>query len=114
MYALNYFTSENRTGLNIPPKPHAFTSLPLQSSILKIFPSKIDLACFTFSTLISLLLSIGLFLGYKLPIWFVLGHLNLPFYYTFLDIIITICGLIMTINIKKNHGNIYECMFQYF
>ena len=82
------------------PQPYPFTSLPLQSGLFKFFTIRTGVTCLTFCFSLSLLISIGLYLGLKLPIRFMLEQLDLLLYYPFFNIIITICGLAIIANIK--------------
>ena len=88
--------------LNSPPKPHAFASLPLQSNLFKFLTNKINLNCFTFSLLISQVISVGMCLGYKLPIRFMLGELDLLVFYPFFNVIITLCAIAMISYLNGN------------
>ena len=84
--------------LNSPPKPHALVSLPLQSSLFKFV--KISITGLTFSLLLSIAVGLGLYLGYKIPIRFMLAQLNLLQFYPLFNTVIVVCSILILANLK--------------
>ena len=87
-------------GLNSPPKPHAFASLPLQSDLFKSITGRIGAICLTFSLLIPLAINFGLCLGYKIPTQFMLAQLNLLQIYPLFNVVIVLCSVLILANLK--------------
>ena len=85
-------------GLNSPPKPHAFVSLPLQSKfglLLATFFEKVK-----HISLIPVAVGVIFWLYYKLPFSFMLKQLDISFAYPFISSILAMIGVIVIGNIK--------------
>ena len=85
-------------GLYSSPKPHAFTSLPLQSDLFKSITGKIGTICLTSSVLIPLALNFGLSLGYRIPTRFMLDQLGLLQIYPLFSTVIVLCSILIIQN----------------
>lgn len=84
-------------GLNSPPKPHAFVSLPIQSGLFKNFFSKFTLNRVTFIYIAcGAVLSIHL----RYPTIFIFKELDIYYYYPYVSVIIAIIGLTVLANIN--------------
>ena len=99
---LNRVFNSLEWGLNSPPKPHAFTSLPLQSGFFKSFIGKFNLNWFTFPLFISIIIGVGLYLAYRLPMHFMLGQLDLLTYYPLFNLMVTLCSIVTIASLKGN------------
>ena len=98
---ISYLARNVSLGLYYPAKPHAFTSLPLQSSFIKFITGKISITGFSISVLIPLALNVGLYLGYKTPIRFMLVQLDLAQFYPLFATVIVLCSLLILANLKN-------------
>ena len=87
-------------GLNSPPKPHAFVSLPLQSGLFNFLARKFNF--FTFQLFIPIVIGVGLYLAYRFPIHFMLNQLDLLEYYVLFNLLITICSITIIAYLKGN------------
>ena len=82
-------------------QPHAFASLPLQSDLFKSITGRIGAFCLTFSLLIPLVISFGLWLGYKIPTQFMLAQLKLLQIYPLFNVVIVLCSVLILANLKN-------------
>ncbi len=92
-------------GLNSPPKPHAFTSLPVQSSLFNIF---------TKFSLISLTIGLGLSIAYRSPLHFMLHEFDLLFYYPLFGAVISVVSIITINNIRVQKTGFLQLFFAAF
>ena len=83
-------------GLNSPPKPHAFVSLPLQSK--KIPFSRKTLISLT----VSMLIGTGLYLSYRYPMSFMLKQLDIFICYPLFNVVVALISVMLIANIKNN------------
>lgn len=83
------------------PRPHVYTSIPLQSGLFKFIAHRFGFAHLTFSVLIALAISYGFYFGYKLPTRFMLEQLGLLQYSALSSIVITLCSVTVIANIKE-------------
>ena len=96
------------------PQPHFYASLPIQSSLFKSLMAKFNLNWFTYPLFISIATGVGLYLGYMLPLRFMLGELNLLTYYPLFNLIVTLCRITIIANLigkKINPKRIYLAVF---
>ena len=85
-------------GLNSPPKPHAFVSLPLQSSLFNFFTKRLNK-----HTLTNMLVCVGLTIAYRIPMGILLQNLGLQFYYPLVASILAVLTVIIINNmLEKN------------
>ena len=97
-------------GLNSPPKPHAFVSLPVQSSFFSIIPrfiniikDKLNNEIFFYTVFLVLFFS----LAYRLPTHFMLNKLDLLVYFPLINIAYSICCVFCICQlIKKELTNV--------
>ena len=84
------------------PQPHPSIDLPLLSNLFKFFSIKVSVTWFTLPLVISQIISIGMCLGYIIPIRFMLGVFDLLLCYPFFNVIITLCAIAIISNINGN------------
>lgn len=77
-------------GLNSPPRPHAFTSLPMQSAF---FSKKV--ICY------SVLPSALMYAGYRLPTGYMLDELNLLPYFPLFNTVYSLCIILIIANLNE-------------
>ena len=110
------------TPINNIPQPHLSVLVPMQSGFFKysiasgntltpLHPNtrgvgcgvwgvgKLNLNWFTFPLFISIIIAAGLYLGYRFPIHFMLGKLDLLTYYPLFNLMITLCSIIIIANL---------------
>ena len=85
-------------GLNSPPKPHAFTSLPLQSTLWDLIQSVVNMIKRTWKIF---LFSFFMYLSYRLPGRFIFENLNIIWVYPFFNAILSCLGVVMIYGIKN-------------
>ncbi len=88
-------------GLDCPPKAHAFTSLPVQSS--RFYKA--------LTLLIPLTVSFGLYLAYRLPIRFMLGELNIIHYISLFNILVSLCLIVIIANLKGDKVKVKQIAY---
>ena len=90
--------------LNSPPKPHAFVSLPVQSSFFSILPRFINIIKDKFNNEIffyTVFLVLFFCLAYRLPTKFMLDELDLQFYFPLINIVYSICCVFCICHVSK-------------
>ena len=91
-------------GLNSPPKPHAFVSLPVQSSFFSILPRFINIIKDKFNNEIffyTVFLVLYFCLAYRLPTKLMLDELDLQFYFPLINIVYSICCVFCICHVSK-------------
>ena len=100
-------------GLNSPPKPHAFVSLPVQSSFFSILSRFIniikDKCNETFFYTVFLVLFI--YIAYRLPTKFMLSQLDLLLYLPLFSIIYSLCCAFSICQVSKKELTISRLVF---
>ena len=82
------------------PQPHLSVFLTIQSGFFKSFIGKFNLNWFTFPLFISITIGVGLYLGYRLPMHFMLHQLDLLTYYPLFNLMVTLCSIITIASLK--------------
>ena len=101
-------------GLNSPPKPHAFTSLPLQSGIFKSLMNKLNHKQFTLAFLLCMVIGILFSLFYRKPIYIMLNELGLLGCYPLVNFIFTLCSIIIISYLKERETNPIQLYLAWF
>ena len=89
-------------------------SLLIQSNLFKSLIPKFNLNWFTYPLFISIATGVGLYLGYRLPLRFMLGELDLLTYYALFNLIVTLCSITIIANLigeKINPKRMYLAGF---
>ena len=95
-------------------QPHLYASLPTQSSLFKSLMAKFNFNWFKYPLFISIATGVGLYLGYRLPMRFMLGELDFLTYHALFNLIVTLCSIIIIANLigeKINPKRMYLAGF---
>ena len=80
------------------PQTHFSVFLAIQSSLFKSLIGKFNINWFTSSLYI--IIGVGLYLGYRIPMRFMLGQLDLLTYYPLFNFMLTLCSIITIASLK--------------
>ena len=89
-------------GLNSPPKPHAFVSLPVQSGLFSFTFSINSILSKCKSNFYVFLWAFVLVLAYKLPTKILLDQLGLLAYYPIFNVMFALLSVVVIANLKGN------------
>ena len=87
-------------GLDSPPKPHAFVSLPLQSGLRRAWLTQFVVNTFK-STWKILLFSIFMYLSYRLPLKFIFNDLDVIWLYPMFNAALSCLGVTIIFGLKN-------------
>ena len=97
-------------GLNSPPKPHAFVSLPIQSSFFSILRNILKNK-FNVTTFYTVFLLLFIIIGFKLPTKFMLSELDLLFYYPLFGIVYSLLCAICICHVSNKELTVFRFLF---
>ena len=83
------------------PQPH-LSFLVIQSGLFRSYIGKFNLNCMlrnTFPLFIPIVIGVGLYLGCRLPMRFMLGQLDLLTYYALFNLMVTLCSITIIANL---------------
>lgn len=100
-------------GLNSPPKPHAFVSLPIQSSFFSIPPRFINIIKnkLNVTTFYTVFLLLFIIIGFKLPTKFMLSELDILLYYPLFGIVYSLLCAFCICHVSNKELTMFRFLF---